>query len=118
MSRLGKQPIEIPNGVEANFSDNVLTVKGPKGALNQPVKTGWLDGKLYLEVHPPLEENLGMARSLDRIAFDRVQEAIGSRAVSLDTRAIREAAERRDGVPVVVARAETGLRASVGASSD
>ena len=84
--------------------------------INQPVKTGWLDGKLYLEVHPPLQENLGLARSLDRIAFDRVQAA--SRAVSMDTRAIREAAGRRDGVPVVVARADSGLRASAGASSD
>ena len=39
MSRLGKQPIEIPSGVEVSFADGVLTVKGPKGTLSQPVKT-------------------------------------------------------------------------------
>ena len=35
MSRLGKQPVTIPSGVEATFADGVLTVKGPKGTLTQ-----------------------------------------------------------------------------------
>lgn len=39
MSRLGKLPITIPAGVEVSFTDDVLTVKGPKGTLSQPVKT-------------------------------------------------------------------------------
>ncbi len=33
MSRLGKQPIEIPKGVEVNLEGSVLHVKGPKGTL-------------------------------------------------------------------------------------
>lgn len=35
MSRLGKQTIEIPSGVEVNFADGSLSVKGPKGTLNR-----------------------------------------------------------------------------------
>ena len=36
MSRIGKQPIEIPSGVEVQIGDdNVVTVKGPKGTLTQ-----------------------------------------------------------------------------------
>lgn len=38
MSRLGKQPAVIPNGVEVSFADNVMTVKGPKGTLTQEMK--------------------------------------------------------------------------------
>lgn len=38
MSRLGKQPIAIPQGVEASFNDGVLTVKGAKGTLTQEVR--------------------------------------------------------------------------------
>lgn len=38
MSRLGKQPITLPNGVEATFIDGVLTVKGPKGTLVRSMK--------------------------------------------------------------------------------
>ncbi|MES2614308.1 MAG: 50S ribosomal protein L6 [Bdellovibrionota bacterium] len=33
MSRLGKQPIEIPSGVEIKLEDSKLHVKGPKGLL-------------------------------------------------------------------------------------
>ena len=38
MSRIGKLPIELPKGVEFNVSDkNKVTVKGPKGTLDQQV---------------------------------------------------------------------------------
>lgn len=36
MSRIGKQPINLPQGVTLNVeSDNIVTVKGPKGELSQ-----------------------------------------------------------------------------------
>lgn len=37
MSRLGKQPITLPSGVEATLANGVLTVKGPKGTLTREV---------------------------------------------------------------------------------
>ncbi|MCQ2239057.1 MAG: 50S ribosomal protein L6 [Bacteroidaceae bacterium] len=37
MSRIGKLPIAIPSGVTVNYSDNVVTVKGPKGELTQSI---------------------------------------------------------------------------------
>lgn len=46
MSRIGKKPISIPQGVTIDISDeNVVTVKGPKGELTQKV-----DSDLKLEV--------------------------------------------------------------------
>ncbi|MFC4255280.1 50S ribosomal protein L6 [Altererythrobacter xixiisoli] len=33
MSRIGKRPVAIPNGVTANIDNGTLTVKGPKGTL-------------------------------------------------------------------------------------
>ena len=34
MSRIGKQPIEVPSGVEIDVADgNVVTIKGPRGSL-------------------------------------------------------------------------------------
>jgi len=36
MSRIGKQPIEIPNGVDVTVGEDALvTVKGPRGTLSQ-----------------------------------------------------------------------------------
>tara|TARA_B100000508_G_scaffold31981_1_gene24570 strand:- start:13819 stop:14349 length:531 start_codon:yes stop_codon:yes gene_type:complete len=37
MSRLGKQPVALPSGVEVTLTDGVLKVKGPKGELSRPV---------------------------------------------------------------------------------
>lgn len=35
MSRIGKMPINIPQGVDVKLEDNKLTVKGPKGQLSR-----------------------------------------------------------------------------------
>jgi large subunit ribosomal protein L6 len=38
MSRIGRQPINIPSGVEVNIGDdNTVTVKGPKGELSERI---------------------------------------------------------------------------------
>ena len=42
MSRVAKAPVVLPSGVEVNFENNVLTVKGSKGSLSQ-------------EIHPTVE---------------------------------------------------------------
>jgi large subunit ribosomal protein L6 len=35
MSRIGKKPVVIPNGVEVKIEGNTVTVKGPKGTLTR-----------------------------------------------------------------------------------
>ncbi len=35
MSRIGKQPILIPEGVEVKIEDRIVVIKGPKGELSQ-----------------------------------------------------------------------------------
>ena len=40
MSRIGRMPISVPAGVEITIgADNLVTVKGPKGALSQQVNS-------------------------------------------------------------------------------
>jgi large subunit ribosomal protein L6 len=36
MSRIGKQPVNIPDKVTVSVKDNVVVVKGPKGELSKP----------------------------------------------------------------------------------
>ena len=38
MSRIGKLPIEIPQGVKINVTEDMITVEGPKGKLTQDYK--------------------------------------------------------------------------------
>lgn len=59
MSRVGKAPISIPNGVTVTVSkENLVTVKGPKGELSQQVDSDIIidqqDG--VLEVKRPTEQ--------------------------------------------------------------
>lgn len=37
MSRIGKQPITIPDGVEVKIDGNKVSVKGPKGSLEKEI---------------------------------------------------------------------------------
>ncbi|MGB8194483.1 MAG: 50S ribosomal protein L6 [Chitinophagaceae bacterium] len=54
MSRIGKQPVIVPQGVTITVgNDNVVTVKGPKGELKQPIdrdiKVEVKDGQVVLD---------------------------------------------------------------------
>ncbi|MDR2552819.1 MAG: 50S ribosomal protein L6 [Treponema sp.] len=35
MSRIGKIPVQVPQGVKVNFQDDLITVEGPRGKLTQ-----------------------------------------------------------------------------------
>lgn len=39
MSRIGKSPVTIPNGVDVNVANGLVTVKGTKGTLTQKIDT-------------------------------------------------------------------------------
>jgi large subunit ribosomal protein L6 len=53
MSRIGKQPVDLPKGVEARLEDGNLTIKGPKGSLdlkvNPEMQVAIEDGILRVE---------------------------------------------------------------------
>ena len=40
MSRIGEAPIEVPDEVEVDITDNVVTIKGPRGELCQQIPDG------------------------------------------------------------------------------
>ena len=64
MSRIGKAPIPLPDGVEFHYDNGIVSVKGPKGELTQRVPREMLvemsDG--VIEVKRPT--NSGQHRSL------------------------------------------------------
>ena len=53
MSRIAKQPVELPSGVEFQQSGTVVTIKGGKGALsmdlNTEVQVEQEDGRLSID---------------------------------------------------------------------
>ncbi|MBI3599783.1 MAG: 50S ribosomal protein L6 [Nitrospinae bacterium] len=53
MSRIGKQPINIPKGVEVKIEGSRVDIKGPKGSISKIIhpnmKTELLEGKLFIK---------------------------------------------------------------------
>lgn len=53
MSRVGKQPVEIPQGVKVHIADNIVSAEGPKGklslAVHPTISVKQQDGKLVCE---------------------------------------------------------------------
>lgn len=72
--------------------------------VNQPVKVGWSGGILYMEVHPPLEEDIARKNSLMNIALDVLEQALQKRRVAVSGQAIRAAVEQQTGMPVAISR--------------
>ena len=71
MSRIGKMPIKIPQGVEITRADDVIKVKGPKGELSE-------------KVHPSIETEI----TADQVIVRRPSEAKYHRSLHGLTRAL------------------------------
>jgi large subunit ribosomal protein L6 len=65
MSRVGKNPVAIPEGVEVSVGDREIRVKGQKGELSAPVtdlvKTEHKDGQFTVR---PVDEDNPKARAM------------------------------------------------------
>ncbi|MFD5869216.1 50S ribosomal protein L6 [Corynebacterium sp. NPDC060344] len=71
MSRIGKNPIAVPNGVTATIEGQDVTVKGPKGELSvtipAPITASQEDGKIVVarpDDHRKNRSLHGLSRSL------------------------------------------------------
>ncbi len=71
MSRIGKQPITIPQGVEIKVEGNLVTVKGPKGQLSRQLHKDMIieTGENQVIVKRPSDEKFhkslhGLTRTL------------------------------------------------------
>src|SRR4051812_27128399 len=77
MSRIGKKPIPVPQGVKIEIVGNVIKIQGPKGRLEQPLPPGITmeqkDGHL-LAIRPSDDEAAlhGLARALVNNAVEGV----------------------------------------------
>lgn len=71
MSRIGKQPIPVPGGVQVDISARAVRVKGPKGELSyvlpEPISAELRDGSIVLTRRDDERQTRalhGLARSL------------------------------------------------------
>jgi large subunit ribosomal protein L6 len=102
MSRIGKAPVEIPGGVNAEISGRSVKVTGPRGELTVPVGRGvevrQEDGSLVLERASDAPEHKamhGLTRSLIQNAVTGVTEGF-SKTLQIAGVGYRAALQGRD----------------------
>lgn len=90
----------LPEDIESLFPQ--VPTNAPVRIINQPAKAGWLGDSLFLEVHPPLEEDQAGRDALVDTVMSVIQEAQRKRRVKLSGRAINRAIAEQSGMPVVI----------------
>jgi L,D-transpeptidase ErfK/SrfK len=79
-----------------------IPVGTPVNIVNQPIKAGWYGGKLYIEVHPGLEEYPNSRGAMVYEAQLAVSDATSRRAAKLDSGSIEAELSRQTGLPLVI----------------
>jgi L,D-transpeptidase ErfK/SrfK len=92
----------LPEDVEELF--DLAPIGTPVRIINQPFKVGWYGGELYLEVHPPLEEDEAGWAALQEGVMAAVDAELFRRPVDLDMAVIEQAISEPNGMPVVISR--------------
>jgi len=90
-----------PKAVEEIFER--VKVGTPVNIVNQPVKVGWFEGTLFVEVHPHLAQGEGSEAFDFQRALELVNAAIGDRPVAMDEAILADAVAARQGIPVPIA---------------
>ncbi len=100
-----------PEDIERLFEQ--IPVNTPVQLVNQPIKIGWLAGSLFLELHPPLEEDQEKYQDYMQSALDAISDFLADEGntggiepgnIALSGSALRQAVEEKSGIPVLISR--------------
>jgi L,D-transpeptidase ErfK/SrfK len=91
-----------PEDIEGLFDK--VRVNTPVHIIDEPVKLGWLADTLFVEVHPPLEEDLERRADLLRHALNLIHAEREKRPFVLDGAALKRAVEEQLGIPVPISK--------------
>lgn len=91
-----------PEDIEKLFDD--IPVGTPVLLINEPIKLGWFAGTLFVELHPPLEEDAEIYANYMERVLDAIAEFTAGYDISLSGRALWQAIEEQNGIPVAVTR--------------
>jgi len=96
-----------PEDIESLFGQ--VPVNTPVRIINQPYKAGWHDGRLYVEAHPPLSEQLEQHGINFTPMVRAIVDALGDRPLKPDWDAMKQAAQGQRGIPVPVTPSVQGI---------
>ena len=93
-----------PEDIEKLFPE--VKVGMPVNIVNQPVKVGWWDKKIYIEVHPQLEGEELPYEFLHEKTMELIKQAFFKhnyqQKLVVNGQALRMALEKKDGLPIAI----------------
>ena len=89
-----------PEDIEELFP--IIPVETMVQIVNQPIKLGWQDKTLFLEVHPLMDEDLEKNQNLMCMAYEMIFAEIENRDAILDIKTIKRALQEKSGIPVPI----------------
>jgi L,D-transpeptidase ErfK/SrfK len=93
-----------PEDIESLYA--LASVGTPVAIVDQPIKLGWLGELLYVEIHPPLEEQKS-ERGSKTTVLDLLRAESEKRPFVLDDAALDAALELQNGIPTPIGRIDT-----------
>jgi L,D-transpeptidase ErfK/SrfK len=90
-----------PEDIEELFP--IVPVRTMVQIVNQPIKIGWQNQTLFLEVHPLMDEDLEKTEDLRSMAYAMIFDETEKKDVVLDTKTIERALREQNGIPVPIA---------------
>ena len=95
-----------PEDIEKLFPE--VRIGLPVHIVNQPIKVGWLNNAMYIEVHPELEENqTSYQERLDK-AFDLIEHANNNQMPVINGTKLKKALEEQNGIPIIISHVRRG----------
>jgi L,D-transpeptidase ErfK/SrfK len=91
-----------PKDIESLFAQ--IDVGTPVRIINQPIKLGRLNGALYLEAHPHLEEDPTAVHDQYDNVVNQLISVVGETGSEIDWNQIRGAVGMRNGIPAAIGR--------------
>lgn len=112
--------MRVTHGCVRMYPEDIETLFGkipagtPVQIVNQPIKLGWLADSLFLELHPPLDEDQEKYANYMQSVLDAIADLISNnanmidastgKALALSGRALRSAVEEINGIPMVISK--------------
>lgn len=92
-----------PEDIEEFFP--IIPVHTMVQIVNQPIKLGWQNTTLFLEVHPMMDEDQEKSQDLQELqemAFTMILDEIENKETKLDIKTINRALQEQTGMPVPI----------------
>ncbi|GKS69923.1 L,D-transpeptidase ErfK/SrfK [Nitrosomonas sp. PY1] len=99
-----------PEDIEALF--NKIPVGTQVRVINEPIKLGWLFDSLFIELHPPLEEDQEKYQNYERRVITFINDFFASQGdkrmqnIEIDQEALKQAILKKSGIPVLISRSD------------